>query len=100
MKIQLFLPGYLTPSLNKTQHAHWRVAYREKKKAVRALWSALHDAVGAPSTQTTSWDQSNTSLIRAAELALFLEILSWKSTSRSPKGKLLKHLKGLVQSSK
>jgi hypothetical protein len=100
MKIQLFLPGYLTPSLNKTQHAHWRVSHREKRKAIRALWSALHDAVRAPSTGTTSMDQSSISLMHAAEAGLSLEILSWKSTSKSNSKGLLKHLKALVQSSR
>lgn len=43
MKIRLWLPGYHTPSLNRTQGQHWSKVRRMKKKDAAALYEALRD---------------------------------------------------------
>ncbi len=41
LMLNLWLPGYHTPSLNVTKGHHWSQYYRLKKEAVSALLSAI-----------------------------------------------------------
>lgn len=41
--LDLWLPGYHTPSLNVTKGHHWSQYYRLKKEAASALLSAISD---------------------------------------------------------
>lgn len=42
--LRLWLPGYHTPSLNRTAGKHWSKVRRLKKQAAGALYEALRDA--------------------------------------------------------
>lgn len=79
--LKLTLPGYLTPSLNKSHHAHWTVAYREKVKARSALVCALHDALAVCLTKTTSVEEQ--SRLSTALSKLVLSSTIRRSTSNS-----------------
>lgn len=45
---------YRTPSLNVTKRQHWTKQFTEKKRAMRALASALQATASNPSIRTTS----------------------------------------------
>src|SRR6266705_5076833 len=89
MKIELHLKGYLTESPNSTRWAHWRVAYREKQEAARALMSALCAAQLGLSTPITSEDRLRQSSIASAIVALLPMIPKRLSRSTSAKRRLL-----------
>src|SRR6266566_7868858 len=90
MKVELTLKGYITPSPNSTRWAHWRVAYREKQEAARALMSALCDAQRESlKNTTTSQEVAKQSLIASAILNLLPMIPKKLSRSTSVKRKLL-----------
>src|SRR5580692_7101830 len=89
MKLTLHLPGYLTPSPNLTRWSSWKVAYSEKRKAARALLSALSAVQPDSSTLTTSTEASNHSLIVAAQQNLSLTMIvnrsGWLSHNHASK---------------
>lgn len=62
--------NYRTPSLNVTKRQHWAVQQKEKKKAFRALASALRATALDPSILTTSPEVSKTCSTAADTLAL------------------------------
>jgi len=86
--VKLWLKGYLTPSPNKSRWAHWRVAQDEKRKARRALLSALQDALRICSTETTSGAASNRFLIVSAIQGLSLAMMKRRFNSKSARRKL------------
>lgn len=51
-RIKMWLPGYHTPSLNRTQGHHWTVSHKLKKQAAASLLSALPASQHNLSTQT------------------------------------------------
>jgi hypothetical protein len=87
MKLELWLPGHLTPSLNQTQGWHWKKALNEKRKARRALLSALQGAQFGSSTVTTYGEAQRRSLILYAIQNLSLAMLIRKSSSSSNRNK-------------
>ena len=48
--LDVWLPGYHTPSLNVTKGHHWSQYYRLKKEAIKALLSAID---GLPASRLT-----------------------------------------------
>lgn len=56
-RIKMWLPGYHTPSLNKTKGHHWRQYHLLKKQAAAALLSALSGSQHNLSTQTITQAQ-------------------------------------------
>jgi len=50
--LNLWLPGYLTPSLNRLLGQHWTALDKEKTSARLALLFALRDAQSVSSTPT------------------------------------------------
>src|SRR5271166_169508 len=87
MKLTIWLPGYLTPSLNETQYAHWSTVRKHKKRAATALLCALNDAGRVYLTETTLSEAQKVFLIASATRALYVatqkQIYSLKS--RKPK---------------
>ena len=95
MKITLHLKGYLTPSPNESRWSSWKVAYGEKRKAARALLSALNDEVLDFSIQTTCMVRSRASLIASAQrnLSLMMIVNRSRFLSSSQKSKPAKNTK-------
>ena len=75
MRITLHLKNYLTPSPNESRWASWKVAYGEKRKAARALLSALSDVQQDFLTPTTSTEAARQSLIVCAQASLSLMMI-------------------------
>ena len=100
MKLTIWLPGYLTPSQNKTHHAHWTTVYKHKKQAQTALLSALSDARCVSwTTGGTMSEEQKTLLIASAARNLYQATLTKKSIS-SARGKPKSPRKTSAHSSK
>ena len=81
--IQLWLPGYTSPSLNDLLGKHYFVLEKEKARARQALLCALVDAARKLSTSTTPSEAQNSLLISSAIAALSRETIRKKSRSNS-----------------
>ena len=66
LPLTLNLPGYRTPSLNRTLGEHWRVAHGEKRKAAHALSLALLPLLDSSSSSPCTGADSSTSTTPAA----------------------------------
>lgn len=92
MTIDLWLNGYLPPSLNRQLGQHFWQNVKMKKDAKRALMGALlsklRDAQRVSSTPTTSEEASNISLMQSAAQNLSLTMIPPRSSSKSAKSKL------------
>ena len=77
--IQLWLPGYVTPSLNDLLGKHYWLLEKEKARARQALLCALVDWARQHSTSTTPSEAQNSWLISSAIAALSRETIRKKS---------------------
>ena len=81
--VQLWLPGYVTPSLNDLLGKHYFVLEKEKARARQALLCALVDWARQHSTSITPPEVANSLLINSAIAALSRETIRKKSKSSS-----------------
>ncbi len=65
--LRIWLPGYHTPSLNRTSGKHWSDYYRLKKDVAERLESALSGSQHSLSTQTITEAQSKLHSIASAK---------------------------------
>jgi hypothetical protein len=79
--------NYRAPSLNVTKRRHWAQQYKEKRKAFRALLSALSDTASALSTPTTSPEGAKTCWTAFDTLASYLATNRGASTLRRDRRK-------------
>ncbi len=97
MELELWLGGYLIPSLNSTYGKMWANKYAiigEKRKAERALLSALLATQSSSSmSSTTSKELPSSLLISSAIQNLSAKIERRKSRSKLRKSKLAVVLK-------
>src|SRR6516164_4748118 len=80
---------YRPPSLNRLLQKHWSIAHREKRRAIRALSSAISRALCDLSTPTTWRARLNTSLMRLSDAASWMGIRQKRSRSRGRKKRSL-----------
>jgi hypothetical protein len=86
-KLRLIV-AYRTPGLNKTKRQHWSDQFREKKKALNALLSALSDTASNPSIRITLPEVSRTCSTACAMLELYLATNRGASGSKPSRKKL------------
>jgi hypothetical protein len=80
-RLTLTLEGYRPPTLNRLLQRHWSVVYQEKRRAIRALLSAIERSLSDPSTPTTWRDRLNLSRTRLLEAVSFMGMRRKKSRS-------------------
>lgn len=76
---------YRTPSLNQTKRQHWAAQFKEKRKAMTALLSALQATASDPSTPIISPGASRTFSTAADTLACYLATNRGASGSKPSK---------------
>lgn len=84
--LTIWLPNYLTPSLNKLVAKGWRAKHGEKQKAARALLLAFAGSLNpgnGSGTGTISWEGQNPSPISFDLSALLKLTMRTRSTSKS-----------------
>src|SRR4249920_2784362 len=86
MKIHLVL-SYSVPSLNRSMGQHWSHHYKERKKAIRALLSALLATACDPVIQIISPEVAKLCSTAYGTLGLYQATSRGGSTSKSARSK-------------
>ena len=81
--VELWLPGHLGPSLNRTKRQHWAVQQQGKQRAWAALLSALRPCGPDPRMTTTTPLPSRILWMAYVTLALSLKTTRKPSSSSS-----------------
>src|SRR6266446_7644323 len=83
VKIELWLPGYLGKNKNRLYGQHWKAVYGERRRAAKALLSALLNVQQELATTQGSLDLKKLSLINSAIATLSLTMISKRSGNRT-----------------
>src|SRR6266478_2593199 len=82
MRIELWLPGYLGKNKNRLYGQHWKAVYGERRRAAKALLSALLNVQQQLATTQGSLELTKLSLINSAVATLSLTMISKRSGNR------------------
>lgn len=89
--IRIWIPGWLTPSLNELLGKHPLALKSHRDRAARALLCALVDLARSDSISTTSPEAQNSLSINSAIAALSRTIVQKKWRSSSAKSRFSKN---------
>lgn len=86
-ELNVFLPEFLTPSLNRILGKHWTALSKEREKTARALDSALLASPASHSMLTTLLAAANSSSMPSADADSFRTTIRRQLKSHSVKSR-------------
>lgn len=86
-ELNVFLPEFLTPSLNRILGKHWTALSKEREKTARALDSALLASPASYSMLTTLLAAANSSSMPSVDADLFRTTIRRQLKSHSVKSR-------------
>jgi hypothetical protein len=83
VKVELWLPGYLGKNKNPLYGRHWSVVYRERRRAAKALLSALLNAQQELAITPDLSEPTKLCLINSCAALLSLMMIARRSGNRT-----------------